>query len=85
MDWMPNFASDGNPLMLRMDVTIMMAMATIVSEPLAVDIIFLRPEAVVGDSVGFFDDIYREMEYVILYMYNTHAPISAVYDVILTH
>ena len=52
---MPYLASEGKPRRLRIDVTMSTAMATVVSVPLAVEIIFLRPEDVTGASVtGMF-------------------------------
>ena len=47
---MPNFASEGSPLILNMEVIIIIAIATMVRDPLAVEIIFLRPEAVTAGS-----------------------------------
>ena len=52
MDWMPYFASDGNPRRLNIEVIRRIAIAIIVSDPLAVDTIFFLPDAVTGDSEG---------------------------------
>ena len=48
---MPYFASEGNPRRLRMEVVISTAIAAIVIDPLAVEMIFLRPDAVTDGSV----------------------------------